>query len=304
MVESGEKHTRTALFLEEARVDFEAYCARELPRFAEGIPPKLYDAMVYSLFAGGKRLRPALCMAGGEPFGASREPLLLMGLALEMFHTGSLIHDDLPCMDDDTIRRGKPTNHVVFGEGMAVLAGGALFVWSMHFLLNGLPALHISPERTLGSARLFAEAIGPYGVCGGQALDIEMDQSSSQEDLTWKIATLKTAALIRASVQCGALLGGASPEELEKIGAYGEHLGLAFQIIDDILDVTSSSEILGKTPGKDQLLEKRTFVSQYGLEGAKAKAREETERAIQALEGLSRKGVLPEISRFLENRIA
>ncbi len=304
MVESGKEHAQTALFLEEARKDFEAYCARELPRFAGGIPPKLYDAMAYSLFAGGKRLRPALCIAGGEPFGASREPLLLMGLALEMFHTGSLIHDDLPCMDDDTIRRGKPTNHVVFGEGMAVLAGGALFVWSMHFLLNGLPALQVSAEHTLGSARLFAEAIGPYGVCGGQALDIDAEQPGSQEDLTWKIAALKTAALIRASVQCGALLGGASSEDLAKIGAYGEHLGLAFQIIDDILDVTSSPEILGKTPGKDHILEKRTFVSQYGLEGAKAKAREETEWAIQSLEGLPEKGMLAQIPRFLENRIA
>ncbi len=304
MIDSGENHEKTALFLERARVDFEAYCTRELPRFGEGIPKRLYEAMQYSLFAGGKRLRPALCRAAGEAFGASPEPLLLMGLALEMFHTGSLIHDDLPCMDNDTIRRGKPTNHVVFGEGMALLAGGALFVWPLHLLLRELPSWNVSLERILGSARLFAEAIGPYGVCGGQALDLEGEQQETEESLTWEIARKKTAALLRASAQCGALLGGASPEELVKIGEYGEHLGLAFQIIDDILDVLSTPEVLGKTPGKDQLLEKQTFVFQYGLEGAKKKAREETERAVRALEGLPEKGVLPEIPRFLENRIA
>ncbi len=293
-----------SLFLEEARLYFESYCSRELPRFGEGIPEKLYKAMEYSLFAGGKRLRPALCLAGGDVFGASRESLLLMGLALEMFHTGSLIHDDLPCMDNDTIRRGKPTNHVIFGEGMALLAGGALFVWPLHLLLRELPSLQVPLDRILGSARLFAEAIGPYGVCGGQALDLEGERKEGGEEETWQIARKKTAALIRASVQCGASLGGASSEDLARIGNYGEHLGLAFQIIDDILDVVSSPEILGKTPGKDAFLEKQTFVFQYGLEGAKAKAREETERAIAALEGLSEKGVLPGISRFLENRIA
>ncbi|HPQ37261.1 MAG TPA: polyprenyl synthetase family protein [Synergistaceae bacterium] len=304
MTDTMEKQRRAALFLENARSDFESYAAEALPRFAEGIPEKLYDAMRYSLFAGGKRLRPALCIAGGEAFGGSREPLLLMGLALEMFHTGSLIHDDLPCMDNDTIRRGKPTNHMVFGEGMALLAGGALFVWPLHLLSRELPTWNLSSERVLGSVSLFAEAIGPYGVCGGQALDLVGENKTAEESLTWEIARKKTAALIRVSVQCGALLGGASTEDLAKIGAYGEHLGLAFQIIDDILDVISSPEILGKTPGKDELLEKQTFVFQYGLEGAKVKARDETERALRALDGLPEKGVLPDIPRFLETRIA
>jgi geranylgeranyl diphosphate synthase type II len=258
---------------------------REIERLlgeGSGIPERLRDAMGYSLRAGGKRLRPFLCIAAAELSGCPSESVLPMAAALEMFHTASLIHDDLPCMDDDPLRRGKPSNHMVFGEGLATLAGDSLLLWAFETAISNLMPI-FPAERVLGAIGEFAKAIGPSGVCGGQVLDTDPSSRETAEEFVWKIASLKTGALIRASVLTGGILGGLEDEKLEALYNYGTHLGLAFQVVDDILDVTGESGEMGKTPGKDSVQGKVTFVSTYGLEKARSIAREESLKAIEAL---------------------
>lgn len=264
-------------------------CREEVDREIErllgkdsGIPERLREAMGYSLRAGGKRLRPFLCISAAELSGCPAESVLPMAVALEMFHTASLIHDDLPCMDDDPLRRGKPSNHMVFGEGLATLAGDSLLLWAFETaILNLLPVF--PAERILGAIGEFAKAIGPSGVCAGQVLDTDPSSRESEADFVWKIASLKTGALIRASVLAGGILGGLEDVKMEALYNYGTHLGLAFQVVDDILDVTGNSEQIGKTPGKDSVQGKITFVSTYGLEKARRIARDESLKAIESL---------------------
>ena len=258
----------------------EIFCAQPSPL----VPSRLRDSMVYSLLAGGKRLRPALCLKGAELFGIARERALPLALSYEMIHTASLIHDDLPAMDDDVLRRGKATNHVLFGEATAILAGDALMALAFEYPLRELPEMGIAPERICSALSLMASALGPSGICGGQVLD--MDGELLSEETPWRIARQKTAVLLSAAVTAGAILGGADEGAQASLRAYGNHLGTAFQIVDDILDVTSTAEELGKTPGKDAAQKKKTFVSVYGMEKALSLASEQTALAVAALENL------------------
>jgi geranylgeranyl diphosphate synthase type II len=256
------------------------------------IPERLLESMSYSLLAGGKRLRPILCLAAAERCGAPAEQAMPMASALEFIHTASLIHDDLPCMDNDDLRRGRPTNHKVFGECTAVLAGFSLMIWAFEHAMSGLVSCGVPPETSLRSAAYLCEAAGPEGLCGGQMLDTDKDSQDSRRDFVYRIAEKKTSPLIRASVVTGAMLAGASDETVRRYAEYGEHLGIAFQIVDDILDATGTSEKLGKTPRKDEIQDKRTFVSAYGLDEAKRLAEDESAMASEALSPLFPNGDL------------
>ena len=269
----------------------------------EGVPPRLMEAMSYSLLAGGKRLRPALCMASAERCGTAPESVIPMASAIEFIHTASLIHDDLPCMDDDDLRRGRPTNHKVFGECMAVLAGDALMIWSFGYALENLPKRGFQLERVCRAVSVLSGASGPSGMIGGQVLDTDAGSRENDADFVRVIAVKKTAALIRASVETGAILGGADDSALCRYRDYGTHLGVAFQIVDDILDVTSTAEELGKTPHKDAAQDKATFIAAWGLDGAKRRAGEESEAAAEALAPLFPNGdPLIDLARGLAGR--
>lgn len=246
------------------------------------IPERLKEAMGYSLEAGGKRLRPFLCFAGAKLSACPTAPVMPMALALEMFHTASLIHDDLPCMDDDSLRRGKPSNHILFGEGLATLAGDSLLLWAFETAIRGLSPF-FPADRVLRALGEFSLAIGPSGVCAGQVLDTDFQSRKDDPGFVWEIAALKTGSLIRASLLTGGILGGLTAEKETALYNYGTHLGTAFQIVDDLLDKTGKAQELGKTPGKDAAQGKITFVSVYGLEKAKGIALEESGLAVDAL---------------------
>lgn len=272
-------YSESRRFIEEG---IERFCSAPVPT----IPRRLREAMSYSLTAGGKRLRPVLCIKAGEIFGLPREKSLPMAIALEMIHTASLIHDDLPSMDDDVLRRGKPTNHVLYGEALAILAGDALMACAFEYPLLSLPDLGTPLDRICTAMFFLANALGPSGICGGQVLDIDRESMDDSPDYPWRVAKQKTAALIRASVIIGATLAGADNVSLKAFESFGEHLGMAFQIMDDILDVTATTYELGKTPGKDAEHQKKTFVALYGVEQAKKLATEENEKAMRALENV------------------
>lgn len=269
--------------LESYRVLFENYLLESVSLRKKGVPDELFEAMEYSLAAGGKRLRPVLCIAAAERCGCMPEDALPMAMGVEMFHTASLIHDDLPCMDDDDMRRGKPSNHKVFGETMAVLAGDSLLTQSLEYPLH--ETRNASPDKLLRAMRIFSQATGPSGVCGGQVLDMDNSQKDDPAYVR-KIASLKTGALIRAAALCGAALGTDNEKTLERYYDYGSHIGAAFQIVDDILDVTSTQEQLGKTPGKDAEQGKITHVTVFGLDAAKKMAEDESAMAKDALSGI------------------
>ena len=240
----------------------------------------LLQAMSYSLNAGGKRLRPALVLEFCRLCGGDEERALPAALSVELLHTYSLIHDDLPCMDNDDLRRGKPTNHKVFGECTATLAGDALQALAFQMVLD--PPL---PDgRTLRCARLLARAAGPEGICGGQQMDLEWEGRALSEEELLQIHLHKTAALIRAACLMGVAAAGGMPEQEEAAAAFADHLGLAFQIRDDILDVTSTEEELGKPIGSDAANEKTTYVTLYGLDRCEELVLEHTRAARQALE--------------------
>lgn len=260
--------------LQRYRDFFEEYLVTSSEIRNKDVPEKLQQAMDYSLFAGGKRLRPVFCLAAAERCGCDPHDALPLALGFEMLHTATLIHDDLPCMDDDDMRRGKPSNHAVFGETLAVLAGDALLALSLQFPL--CHSKNIEPHKLLKAMQIFSYAIGPAGVCGGQALDMDSTSATIDSDHVRKIASLKTGTLIRAAVTSGAALGTDDGNVLNCYYNYGTHMGSAFQIIDDILDVSSTAEKLGKTPGKDAKQGKITHVSIYGMERAAKMAGEET----------------------------
>ncbi len=268
------------------RFDADAKCVDEFiektrETRAMSVPDELFESMEYSLTAGGKRLRPVLCIEAAAACGCSRESALPMALGYEMVHTASLIHDDLPCMDNDDMRRGKPSNHAKFGETLAVLAGDALMVQAVSFPLNYTSG--VSHEKLLNAVRIFTNAFGPSGVCGGQVLDMNSSLSEREPDYVRKVAALKTGELIRAALMSGASLGTDDDRTLAAFEEYGKHLGAAFQIIDDILDVTTTAEQLGKTPGKDSEQGKINYVTAYGLEKAREFAKEESEAARDAI---------------------
>lgn len=269
--------------LEECQAVFVEYIAASRAEREKGVPARLFEAMEYSLSAGGKRLRPALCMSAARFYGIGYGQSLPMAFGLEMFHTASLIHDDLPCMDDDDMRRGRPSNHKVFGETLAVLAGDSLMLAAFEYPLAYLR--DIEPSRVLNAMKVFSKAAGPSGVCGGQVLDMD-DSHKLRPDHVKNIASMKTAALIRASVLSGAALGTDDERQLMCFSDYGWHLGMAFQIVDDILDVISTAEQLGKSIGKDAEQEKVTHVAVFGLERAKRMAEDESAAAKNALAGI------------------
>lgn len=264
-------------------------------------PTTLHKAMRYSVFAGGKRIRPLLCLEAAKACCGSVEPALNAACALEVLHTYTLIHDDLPSMDDDDLRRGRPTNHKVFGEGIAILAGDAL-------LTEAFSMLATVPANERYSARDYVSELayrtGSLTLVGGQVLDLEGEGRSLTVDELRAIHMGKTAALIIASVRLGAMAAGATPEQLEALTAYGRSLGLAFQIIDDILDVTSTPEVLGKSIGKDAKVQKATYPALVGMEQARTEARELTAAARAALDVFSvkRREALLTINDYLLKR--
>ena len=265
-------------------------------------PATLHRAMRYSLFAGGKRLRPSLLLAAGEAIGARSRDLLTAGCAIEMIHTYSLIHDDLPAMDDDDLRRGRPTCHKAFGEAVAILAGDALLTRAFAVLSSEEAAP--DDARRLRLLREVADAAGTVeGLVGGQVVDMESEGRASDAATVAYIHAAKTGALIRASVVSGGIVGGASEAELARLRAYGEKIGLAFQIADDVLDLTATAQQLGKTPGKDVAAQKATYPGVFGLEAARAKARALVDEAVAEVAGLSAGSkVLAELARFVVAR--
>ena len=245
-------------------------------------PELIHEAMRYSLMAGGKRLRPALVIGAAQAVGCNYERVLPTACAFELIHTYSLIHDDLPAMDDDDYRRGKPTCHKVYGEAMAILAGDALL--TLAFELIAKNADTVPAELVLRVIREVAVAAGSKGLVGGQALDIVSNSENVSKEVLEYIHRHKTGALLRAAVRCGAILGGADEKQLTALTTYAENLGLAFQIVDDILDVKGDSSKIGKSVGSDEKNEKATYPAVYGLKAAEQKVIQLTENAIKALE--------------------
>jgi geranylgeranyl diphosphate synthase, type II len=276
----------------------------ELNRLApveDATPVTIHKAMRYSLMAGGKRIRPVLCLEAARTLSDEIEGVEAAACSLEFIHTYSLIHDDLPALDNDDFRRGKPTCHKVFGEAMAILAGDSLLTIAFQ-VLSELP--HVGAGVKVALIRELSTAAGTVGgMIGGQVADIEGERQTPTAELLDTIHRAKTGALLRASVRMGAIYAGGSADELERLSCFGEHVGLAFQIVDDILDVEESSEALGKTAGKDAHQQKITFPAVYGLEKSREMARVECERAIEALEpfgGRARR--LREIADHIVNR--
>ncbi|MBW2619504.1 MAG: polyprenyl synthetase family protein [Deltaproteobacteria bacterium] len=240
--------------------------------------------MRYSLFAGGKRLRPILCLAGAEAVGAAPESALPAAVTLEMIHTYSLIHDDLPAMDNDDLRRGRATSHKVFGEALAILAGDGLLTEGLGFLAGAAVKGGLEPNRVLAALSVIAGAAGPGGMVGGQVVDIESEGLDVGLDVVEFIHERKTGALIAASVTSGAILGRGSKSRIAALENYGRRIGLAFQIVDDILDVEGDTVSLGKEVGADQARGKATFPKAAGLDRAREAARRLVEEAVKYLE--------------------
>ncbi len=236
-----------------------------------GYPDTIYAAMRYSLLAGGKRLRPILCLASCEAIGGNLELAMPTACALEMIHTMSLIHDDLPSMDDDDYRRGKLTNHKVYGEDIAILAGDGLLAYAFEYIATQTQG--VSADRVLKAIANLARAVGAGGLVGGQVVDLESEGKAdiSVETLTY-IHNHKTGALLESCVVCGAILAGATEPQIEKLSQFAQKIGLAFQIIDDILDITATQAELGKTAGKDLQAQKATYPKLWGLEESKRQA--------------------------------
>ena len=266
-------------------------------------PSVLHRAIRHSVFAGGKRLRPILCLASAEVFGAPPADVLEPACGLEMIHTYSLIHDDLPALDNDDLRRGVPTCHVVFGEATAILAGDALLTHGL-----GMFAEYPRDERKAAAKvrvlRVVVDAIGTRGMIGGQMADIEAEQETAPTaELLTRIHENKTGRLMRASLAAGAILAGADEAMLARLDAYGRQIGLAFQIKDDLLDVESDAATLGKASNKDAAAGKATFPVVWGVDRSRALLRENIDAAVEAAVGLPRGGGnLPELARFIGAR--
>lgn len=246
------------------------------------MPGKIHEAMRYSVFAGGKRLRPILCLAACEAVGGKVEDALPIGCALELIHTYSLIHDDLPAMDNDDLRRGKPTNHIVFGEGLAILAGDALLTYAFE-IIGGLGLVKKEKEKYLQIVLEIAKAAGTQGMIGGQVVDILSENQKISPETLYYIHNHKTGALIKGAIKTGAIVGGGKPGQIDALVKYGDKLGLAFQITDDLLDIYGDETKLGKPVGSDDKNQKATFPGIFGLEKSKTMALEAVKEACDAL---------------------
>lgn len=277
----------------------------ELPQYlkqGQGLSQNLDDAMQYSLMAGGKRLRPILVLAGCESLGGNIKNALPSAIALEMIHTYSLIHDDLPAMDDDDLRRGKATNHKVFGEANAILAGDALLTLAFETVARTEIYEHGAGKKLLRVVQILAKAAGSLGMVGGQALDLEGEGKKLDYDSLKKIHAHKTGCLIRVAVEIGGLIAGGNAGELIHLRNYGEKIGLAFQIADDILDI-EGGEDLGKDIGSDLENEKATYPKLLGMDKSKALCKETVAEAIQSLEKFDERAEpLRAIARYVIER--
>ena len=288
-------------FLAEVAAVCEPYLRERLAD--PGVPADLAAAMRHSVLGGGKRLRPALCLAAAQACGAvaAQTRLLPAACAMELIHAYSLVHDDLPAMDDAELRRGRPACHRAFGEAVAILAGDALQALAFASLAQPLPG--VRPEDQLAAVATLGQAAGAAGMCGGQALDLAAEVEPPDDAGLWRLQAMKTGALLGASVQIGARLAGADAATFARLAACGEGLGAAFQITDDILDVTASDAAWGKTPGSDARGGKVTAVSRLGLDGARARAAEAAAAAVAAVEPLGpRASVLADLARYAAAR--
>ncbi|NMG11058.1 geranylgeranyl diphosphate synthase CrtE [Brasilonema sp. UFV-L1] len=295
---------------EEVKFDLRAYL-KERQKLCEvaldkaipiSYPEKIYEAMRYSLMAGGKRLRPILCLASCEMMGGTIEMALATACAVEMIHTMSLIHDDLPAMDNDDYRRGQLTNHKVYGEDIAILAGDGLLAYAFEYVATHTQ--NVPLERVVQVIARLGYATGATGLVGGQVLDLESEGKTdiSLETLNF-IHNHKTGALLEACVVCGGIIAGASSSDVQRLTRYSQNIGLAFQIVDDILDITQTDEQLGKTAGKDQQAQKVTYPSLWGLQESKQKAQQLIEDACAELEPFGDKALpLKELAHFIINR--
>lgn len=286
-------------YLEQQQSIVEDALERSLPIVE---PEKIYEAMRYSLLAGGKRLRPILCLATCDLVGGTSAIALPTACALEMIHTMSLIHDDLPAMDNDDYRRGKLTNHKIYGEDIAILAGDGLLAYAFEYI--AVNTHDVAPERIVRVVANLGRAVGAAGLVGGQVVDLE---SEGKTDITVETLNFihrhKTGALLESCVVCGAVLGGADDEEVAKLSQYAQNIGLAFQIIDDILDITATQEELGKTAGKDLDAQKATYPSLLGIEGSKQEAQRLIDGAIALLADYGDKAEpLRAIAKYIVNR--
>lgn len=283
-------------YLETQRQRVDAALDQLLP--AETVAPAtLHKAMRYSLFAGGKRLRPVLCLAAAEACGSNGDQALPVACALECIHTYSLIHDDLPCMDDDDLRRGRPTNHKVFGEGVAVLAGDALLTIAFEMCAK------TRPSKTFGVGDYVLELAlvsGSKELIGGQVEDLEGEGKPVTPEQLKHIHEHKTAALLRGAIRLGAMAGGADKAGLETLSVFGHDIGLAFQIIDDILDATSTKEVMGKSVRADEKNEKATYPKIWGLDKSRDEAKRLTDHALAQLTPFGERAIaLREIATYM-----
>lgn len=256
----------------------------------------LVDSMRYSLLAGGKRIRPVLTLAFSELCGGTVRPALPAAAAVEMIHTYSLIHDDLPCMDNDTLRRGRPTNHVVYGEYVALLAGSGLYDKALETVLDFGPKYGLSDKAVLDSLKVLCSASGVNGILTGQVLDMKNSSVNVDRAYLEKVNDMKTASMLSASCVLGCIAAGVDADLCSVADQYGRAVGQAFQIRDDILDVISTSETLGKTPGKDSGENKTTFVDLLGMEGAQKEVQLLTDRALSLLDRFPEPAFLRELT--------
>lgn len=290
------------LYLSDSKKLVDDCLGRLLPPESEE-PETIHKAMRYSVFAGGKRVRPILVLASGESLAGDRNVLLHLGAAIEMMHTYSLIHDDLPALDNDDLRRGLPTCHKIFGDAIAILAGDALMT-RCYQVLADIPGL--SDPIRLCIIREIAAATGTVnGMIGGQVVDLESEGKPISAHALEYIHYSKTGALLKACIRCGALAAGADAAALHALTEFGQKIGLVFQIVDDILDITSSSEVLGKTAGKDEKVKKATYPAFYGIEASKQKARELADSAMEDIRNFGEGAqFLRGIATFIVSRTA
>ncbi len=293
-------------YIEEKRKKVDAFLDAHFRISADDQPKfgHVYEAMRYSLLAGGKRVRPVLCLAAYEACGgpADKPSALAVASALELIHTYSLIHDDLPAMDNDDLRRGRPTNHKVFGDAMAILAGDSLLTEAF-LMIARASAGGVNPSVLLEISGDVAEASGARGMAGGQVLDLESEKKKISREELETVHRHKTGCLILVSVTSGAKLAGTDASQLASMRAYGESVGLAFQIADDILDVEGGAEEMGKATGGDAKKEKSTYPSILGLAESKRLAQEAMGKAVDALKGFDQRAdPLRELARFIVNR--
>ena len=266
-------------------------------------PSVIHESMHYSVFAGGKRLRPILMLATGELFDGDLDEMMPYACAVELIHTYSLVHDDLPALDNDDLRRGKATNHKVFGEAKAILAGDGLLNRAYETMLQQGLKGNLDSEVYLRSAKEISDAIGTDGMIGGQVVDLDMEGKEIDENTLLYIHNNKTGKLLSASIKAGAILALAKKDDIERLSRFSQYVGLGFQIVDDILDVTGEEEKLGKKIGQDENIDKATFPRVFGLQNSKKEANKMIEKALEELSYYGDKAnILKELTKFLINR--